>query len=65
MAAVVVGAIAVVTAMMFLLSWRLDYGMGASLWIAVGISVAMGLWYWFRNRQLRREDLKARGHERP
>ncbi len=65
MALVVLLAIAVTTAATFLLSWLLGYGMSASTWGGVVIAVGIGLWYWFRNGQMRREDLLPRGRERP
>ncbi len=57
MAVVVLFAIAATTAALVLLSWLLGYGMGASTWGGVVIAGGMGVWYWVRNRQMRREDL--------
>ncbi|MGC1207440.1 MAG: hypothetical protein WA880_05730 [Ornithinimicrobium sp.] len=57
MAVVVLFAITATTAALVLLSWLLGYGMGASTWGGVVIAAVMGVWYWVRNRQMRREDL--------
>lgn len=63
LAALLLPAVILITAVFAGFFWLFGDGPAGSGWIGVVVAWAMGLWYWFRNRQMRKEDEKALRNE--